>query len=179
MQASTHLQSSENAFLSAGLEEDAKRVRIAKAKAIGQSREEMGSFECTSEVKKTDVDELIGNLMQDRPSDTLASIANEFVWRIPALEETVRETADSNPIFAMIPIQVMADDHVAASIGGIDDDIDGRIYQYVGFSIHTDALFLRETLRAAIEVHELDASWIAGFVARSNLFPDVTFVNEG
>lgn len=178
MRASSLLQDAENAYLDAGCPDDAKRVRLARIEAIRKSAEEMVSFEHTFTITREQMDGFLASVISENPFSTLVRIASEFVHALPALETSLRKVSEGS-ISGFIPIAVMADDHQAATIGGIDDDLDGRLVQHASHDIQWTSPFLDRALRAAIEKHDLGPHAFAGFADRSGLFDDLSFVIEG
>lgn len=179
MQSSSSLQSAENAYLDAGLVEDAKRARIGRAAAIRQSQAEMKEFSFSSTITFDDMDAFLAGLVVDDPRTTVVRIADNFLWRTAELEKWVKELAEHAPVMSMISMQIMTGDHVAANIGGVEDDLDGRVCHQAVQDIQYRAIFLQEALSRAIEKHNFNPHHIATWAGRTDLFEDLTFVLEG
>jgi lysyl-tRNA synthetase class 1 len=65
-------------------------------------------------------------IIVDEPGQSLANIASAFLLRRDAPEDSVRRTAEHAPLLARITQEIMADDHVAAKVGSVEDDPFGR-----------------------------------------------------
>jgi Domain of unknown function (DUF4209) len=176
--ASSMLQSAENAYLDAGKPDDAKRVRIARIKAIEGSREEMQTFEVTQTITKEEMEAFVSTVVTENPIHTLARIANQFVSEVAQVEKEVKETSEGS-IMGFMPIAIMAKDHQAAMLGGVEDDIDGRVIHHAQQNIQWTSPYLHRALQAAVEKHDLNPYSITGFAERTGLFEDSSFVLEG
>lgn len=177
--AITFLQISENAYRSIGLADDAKRVRTERAHAIRKAREEMTPITITQEISSDDMEQFLSAVIADEIVPTLARIATRFVWRISELEKIVADVAKAAPLNAIMPISVLATDHETATIGSVEDDLDGRICQQAIQTVPIDSVFLNEALDTAIKKFDLDPHELTSFVSRSELFDDLTFILEG
>ncbi|MHB1101836.1 MAG: DUF4209 domain-containing protein [Devosia sp.] len=179
MQSSSSLQSAENAYLDAGLADDAKRARIGRAAAIRQSQEEMQEFSFSRTITFDDMDAFTAGLVVDQPVTTFVRIADHFLWRTAELEKMVKDLAEHAPVMSMISMQIMTGDHVAAHIGGVEDDLDGRVCHQAVQDVQYRAIFLQEALSRAVERHNLNPHHFATWAGRTDLFDDLTFVLEG
>jgi len=179
MQAIAWLQQAENAFTEAGKDEDSQRVRVAREHAITASHSEVQHISASTRIDEADLEEFLESLVQERWPNTLAAIANAFLWHVSSLEEAVKRSATKAPIAAMLPIQIVADEHVAAEIGSVEDDLEGRVIHDAQMRIQLESRILKRALLLSIERHNLSHYEIASFVARAGLFEDVTFLVEG
>lgn len=180
MRASSMLQSAENAYLDAGKPEDAKRARVARIKAIEASREEMQSFETTQTITKEEMEAFVSTVVTDNPLHTFARIANQFVPEVAQVEAQIKKGGDGEgSIMDFIPIAIMAKDHQAAMLGGVEDDLDGRVIHHAQQNVQWTSPYLHRALQAAIDKHELNPYAVTGFAERSGLFEDSSFLLEG
>ena len=181
LRASSMLQSAENAYLDAGKQEDAKRARIARIKAIEASRQEMQSFETTQTITKEEMEAFVSTVVTDVPLHTVARIANQFVPEVAQIESYIKKGGEDGEgsIMNFIPIAIMAKDHQAAMLGAVEDDLDGRVIHHAQQNVQWTSPYLHRALQSAIEKHELDPYAIIGFAERSGLFEDSSFLFEG
>ena len=181
LRASSMLQSAENAYLDAGKQEDAKRTRIARIKAIEASREEMQSFETTQTITKEEMETFLSTVVTDNPLRTFARIANQFVPEVAQIEAMIKKGGEDGEgsIMDLIPIAIMAKDHQAAMLGGVEDDLDGRVIYHAQQNVQWTSPYLHCALQSAIEKHELNPYAVTGFAERSGLFEDSSFLLEG
>jgi lysyl-tRNA synthetase class 1 len=83
------------------------------------------------------------------------------------------------PLLAMMPQKIMADDHVAATVGSVEDDPFGRLLQQATMGFGLSAIWLQASLRRAVETHGLTVEHFVGWANRYELFDDLTFLIEG
>ncbi len=179
MIASTVLQTAVNAYRDAGMSADSRRVRMVMEEKISQARESRVAIGGEFKISKDDIETFIGSLITEDLASTFANIANAFLANRRDLEEVVQKTAQAAPLMARIPITIMADDHVAAKIGSVQDDPFGRLLQQANLSFGIQGLWLREALTRAIEAHGALPEHFVAWANRLKLFDDVTFLMEG
>jgi lysyl-tRNA synthetase class 1 len=179
MLASAVLQTSVNAYRDAGLPEESRRVRILMEEKIGQSRNNMASFETEIKISRDDMEAFLKAVVVDDLGATFVKLAAEFLSNRRHLEETVRKTLEQSPLLALMPQKIMADDHIAATVGSVQDDPFGRLLQQTTMGFGFEAVWLQTALHRAVETHSLMIEHFVGWANRLELFDDVTFLIEG
>jgi Domain of unknown function (DUF4209) len=179
MIASTVLQTAINAYSDAGMSDESRRVRTVMEEKISQAGESRVAIGGEFKISNDDVESFIGALVTEDLASTFANIANAFLANRRDLEEVVQKTAQAAPLMARIPITIMADEHVAARIGSVQDDPFGRLLQQTNLSFGIQGLWLREALIRAIEAHSALPEHFVGWGNRLQLFDDATFLMEG
>ena len=134
MIASTVLQTAVNAYRDAGMSADSRRLRMVMEEKIGQARQRRVAIGGEFTISKDDMEALIASLITKDLASTFANIANAFLASRRDLEGVVQMTAQAAPLMARIPITIMADEHVAAKIGSVQDDPFGRLLQQTNLS---------------------------------------------
>ncbi|RWQ64988.1 DUF4209 domain-containing protein [Mesorhizobium sp.] len=179
MQAMAWLQTAAEFARRAGDGERLKRLRVEREAAIRGSASEMKSFSYRQEIKKSEIEDVLNILVDDGNwQQTLFNIAAEFITPKQELRYRAEEGAATSPLMSMMTMSVVADDHVAAQVGG-DDDGDGGLYRYADFARQSNRIFLSKALDAAVERHKLSPEEIAAFVQRTELFSDFALVIAG
>ncbi len=179
MLASAVLQTSVNAYRDAGLADESKRVRILMEEKIGQARQEMKAVQTEFKVSHDDMETFLEAVVVDDLAATFARIALQFLPNRRDIEEQVRKSAEHAPLMALIPQKIMADDHVVAKIGSVEDDPFGRLLQQTTMNFGISAIWLQAALYRAIEKHKLNFEHFASWANRLELFDDLTFLLEG
>ncbi len=159
----------------AGDKENANRLKIERERSIAKASDEMKPMTWQRKVSKDDVERFVEGLVDAHLGNSLARIANEFVPRVARLRESLKQ---ESPILSMITMQLLADDHVMATIGGIDEDPDGRLFHHASYLMQADVLWLDKSLEHAVEKHGLDTHILAAFANRNELFPDISLVKN-
>ncbi|KAA1237156.1 DUF4209 domain-containing protein [Agrobacterium tumefaciens] len=159
----------------AGDKESANRLKIEREKSIARASDEMKPMTWQTKVSKEDVESFVESLVDEHLGNSLARIANAFVPRVADRRESMKR---ESPILSMITMQILADDHVMAKVGGVDEDPDGRLFHHASFLMQSDVLWLDKSLEYAVEKHDLDTNILAGFADRNGMFPDIALVKS-
>jgi Domain of unknown function (DUF4209) len=178
MLASAVLQTAINAYRDAGMPDESRRARILMEEKIGQSRAQMASFETEVQIPHEDIEAFLSVVVDD-PGVTFVRIAAKFLPNRSQLEEEVQKTLEQAPLMARITQKIMADDHVAAQVGSVEDDPFGRLLRQATMHFELSAIWLNAALHRAIERHNLSFEHFAGWANRHGLYEDLTFVIEG
>jgi hypothetical protein len=179
MLASSVLQTSANAYRDAGLTEESKRIRIELEEKIIQARETMKPIESKIQISREDMDRFLKSVVVDDWETTFARIANEFLPNKRSIEDQLQKSLEEFPLSALMPMDLMADDHVAAKVGSVEDDPEGRLIQQTDINFQITNIWLFRALEKTIEVHEVVPEHFSCWANRLNVFEDVTFITEG
>ncbi|WP_429819078.1 DUF4209 domain-containing protein [Ensifer sp. B1-9] len=179
MQAMAWLQTAAEFARRAGEADRLNRLKVEREEAIRDSASEMKSFSFSHEFKKSEVKEYVEAILDEANwQQSLFNIAAHFIVPKQELRHQAERSAETSPLMAAIMMSVIADDHVAAQVGG-DDDADGPLYRHADFSRQFNRLHLCKALEEAVERHSLSAEEIAAFMQRSSLFSDFPLLVAG
>jgi len=179
MVASSVLQSAVNAYRKAGLRDECQRLQVVMQERIAQSRDHMGVIETEQEISREDMEAFLDTVVADDLGSTFARIASEFLPRRREIEDQIRHMREEAPIQAEIPITIMADDHVAARLGSVDDDPFGRLVWQTDNSFEFSRPWLQTSLSRTIETYEPLPEHFVSWTNRLGIFDDLTFLIEG
>lgn len=179
MLAAVVLQTSVNAYRDAGLSEESQRVRILMQEKIGQSRDHMATFETEIKISRDDMEDFLKTVVVEDLRSTFVRNAAEFLPNRRRLEEAVHESLQQAPLLTHLPQTVMADDHIAAKVGSVENDPYGRLLQRTSASFALSGIWLQVALERAIETHVAMPEHFVSWANRFDLFDDVTFLIEG
>ena len=179
MLAASVLQTASNAFHSAGLKDDARRVRVVMEQKIAQSHELLKPISVERTITREDMERFLSEIVVPDAGTTLVRIASEFLNRTTALEEQLKRLSEEAPLMATLTHSIMAADHVPAKVGSMDDDLHGRLIQHAAQTIALADIFLDAALERAKERHTLTPDHFVGFAARTGLFEDISLLLEG
>lgn len=178
MQAMAWLQTALEFARRAGDEDRYNRLRVEREAAIRDSGSEMATFSHTQTIKKSEVEDFVNILIDDKSwQQSLFNIAAEFIIPKQELRHRATEGAEKHPLMSMIPMSLIADDHVAAQVGGDDDD--GALFRYADYSRQSSRIFLSKALDTAVERHKLSPEEVAAFVQRMELFSNFPLIIAG
>jgi lysyl-tRNA synthetase class 1 len=95
------------------------------------------------------------------------------------LEAQVQEIAKSSPLMAHIPQTIMGDNHVAATIGSVQEDALGRVMHQSNFTFQFEKLWLIQAFCRLFEKHEIVPELLAGWANHHAAFDDMSLLVEG
>lgn len=179
MAASAHLDSAIRALTRAGDDGAVERLRIAKAAAVDKSIELMTLHEHRFEITRDQMEQVLASIVSDNLELSLARLAARYVDRLQDLEGSLRRGARDAPLQALISIQIMEGEHVAAVIGGLDEDFEGRLMHEASQRFQFNELWLDRALDRLMETHKLDANVLVSWADRLGAFPDSGLLREG
>ncbi len=179
MVASSALQTAVNAYRNAGMPEDSQRVRVLMQGKIGQAREQMATVTTEFEISREDMDKFCATIVVDDLGSTFVRLAAQFLSNKKELEEQVWKTLEDAPLMAHMPQDIMADDHVAAKVGSVDDDPHGRLLQQATMDFGLSNVWLKQAFYKMFETHSVYPENFASWANRLGVFEDVTFLLEG
>jgi hypothetical protein len=179
MLAAALLQTATDEYRNAGLKGERDRTRILMQQKIGAAGENLKSFERKIEIPRDDMEKFLDLIVVDDLATTFVRIAREFLLNRAQLEQQVQQTLKEAPLMAHIPQTIMADNHVAAKIGSVEDDPFGRVMHQTNFEFQFVRLWLAHAFRRLFEKHELVPEHFAGWANRHGLFEDMGLLLEG
>jgi lysyl-tRNA synthetase class 1 len=115
----------------------------------------------------------------DELATSFVRITREFVLKRAELEQQVRKTLKEAPLMAHITQLVMADDHVAAKIGSVEEDSFGRLFHQAKFAFQFVSPWLAQAFRRLFEKHGVVPEHFAGWANRHGLVDDMSLLVEG
>ena len=167
--AASFLQDSMDAYAQAGQADQVERVRVAMQQKIRESHDEMAQFGIPWEMTEDQMQEWIGRLVVDSPSQTLANIAMAFLPDPAQVAEEVQRLAKDAPLMSMLTQQIVGDDRVAARIGSVEDDLPGRVLQHTVRVFQINVRVIHAVIHAAIERHKLMPSDFVSWANRKGV----------
>lgn len=179
MLAAAFLQTAVTAYREGRLPDESRRVRVAMEEKIAASHAQMTAYTFEIPITREDMERFLDSVVANDAGSTFVRIASEFVHRRAQLEAQVEKQMKDSPLSAMISQVVMAQRHVAAKVGSVDDDPFGRVIQHAAQSISLDDIWLLNALDRAIEVHGLTPHHFVSWVARTGLYKDFELLSEG
>lgn len=177
--AASTLQTATNAFRSAGLKDEAQRVRVVMEQKIAQSHELLKPITVERTIAREDMERFLSEIVVPDVGSTLVRIASEFLHRKTSLEEQLKTLSEEAPLMATLSQSIMADDHVAGMVGSVDDDLSGRLIQQAAQNVALADIYLDASLERAKERHALTPHHFVGWAARTALFEDLSLLLDG
>lgn len=179
MLASAVLQTAVNAYRDAGLREESSRVRVLMEEKIAQSRDQMTSFTIERQILHEDMENFLHAVVVEDLGTTFARIASEFLQRRKEVEDQMSRLKEEAPLMATLTHSIMADNHVAAKVGSVEDDPFGRLIQQAAQLMSLSDIWLIRALDRVVEVHSTRPGHFVTWAARTKLFDDLSLLMEG
>ena len=179
MVATSALQTAYNAYRSGGPKDDSNRVRIDMEGKIAESRNQMVPLMVERTITREDMEKFLESVVLGDLASTFGRLASEFLQNRQHLEQRVDGTLEQAPLMATFTHKLMAENHVAAVVGSVEDDPYGRLIMLAAQDMGFADVWLNEALRRTIEVHSLKPDHIVTWAGRKGLFDDLTFLREG
>lgn len=179
MLASAVLQTAVNAYRDAGLREESRRVRGLMEEKIAQSHDQMKSFTIDRQISHEDMEKFLHAVVVEDLGTTFAHIASEFLQSRKEVEAQMSRLKEEAPLMATLTHSIMADNHVAAKVGSVEDGPFGRLIQQAAQLMSLSDIWLIRALDRAVEVHSARPGHFATWAARTELFDDLTLLMEG
>lgn len=179
MVASSALQTAVNAYRKAGLPEESKRARVLMQEKTSRSREEMATFETNFSVPRAKIEQFVNSIVDDDLGRSFVRFASHFLTNKRDLEKEVQDLAQEAPLQAHMSQNIIADDHVVAVIGSVEEDLPGRTLRHAVTSLNFAGIWMQAALDRMIERHKLTTHHFVGWANRLELYDDLTFLIEG
>jgi hypothetical protein len=179
MLAAALLQTATDEYRNAGMKEERDRTRILMQQKIGAAGSNLKSFEQKIEIPRDDMEKFLDLVVVDDMATTFVRIAREFLLNRARLEQQVQQTLKEAPLMAHIPQTIMADNHVAAKIGSLEEDPFGRLLHQTNFAFQFIRPWLAQAFRRLFAKHDVVPEHFAGWANRLGLFEDMSLLVEG
>ncbi|MCA9253673.1 MAG: DUF4209 domain-containing protein [Phycisphaerales bacterium] len=153
------------------LRDDANRL-LVKIRTLGpQANEQMVRTSSTMEIPQAEVEQYIEHIIDGDEQTAFARFINRYTPRRDAAEQQLREIVSKSPTMFLFTKKLQ--DHQGrpvATIGSIDEDLDGNIVHHIAQELQFYAVFLRLTIDALIKRFELSAEHILQHIYESPIF---------
>ena len=173
IQASSWLQHVHDVYISFNMKDDAERI-TKKITEIGPKVvDSMQSFSHSIEIPKEQLDAYLESMTNGGLENTLVRIAAHFIPKKDQVEEQVLELAKNYPLTYLFTRTLQ--DHKGrpiATIGSVEDDLEGHVIHQLSSNLNTNAFFLRYSLKKALEVYNIKVQDLTDFVLASPIFEE-------
>jgi hypothetical protein len=139
----------------------------------------MTKHEHRVEIPKEEVEKFLAEIVVESKDETFRRIAGEFLISRTDIENSLKESAKSSPLQAMISRTKLQGNRVVANIGSVDDDPIGRLIDHAAEWQGLNIAFLGWAMDHAIERHTLGPADFSDFINRTTLFGEGKLLAEG
>jgi len=155
-----------------GMLEDAARIERTIAQRAKDAQAEMGVFETSYELKKEEVEQWTSQFIAEDANKSLIIMARRFIVREKETKDRLQKIGVEAPLFSMLPSSIMnSEGFTVASVGSIEEDIDGRAIQHAATILAQQSPWLNLALEKIKEQFSLDVNALMELIKTSPLFP--------
>ena len=182
IQASSWLQHIHDIYISFNMKDDAERV-TKKITEVGPGVvDSMQMFSHSVEIPKEQLDSYLDSMTKGGLENTLIRIGAQFIPKKDEVEQQVLELAENYPLTNLFTKTLQ--DHKGrplATIGSVEEDLEGRIIHQLSSNLNTNAFFLRHSLKKALDVYNIKVQDLTDFVFKSPIFEETKkdIINAG
>lgn len=155
-------------YRNAGMAEDAARVEKTIRDRAKEAQGEMKRIEVPLKITKKELDEWADRVSGSTLDKAIPRIAITCLIKEDSTRESIINITKNAPLMAMMPVEVMGSDgFTKATIGSIEDDLDGRTIQHAADLFNWHAPWLSSALNRAKEKHGIDIEKLIAVLAKS------------
>jgi hypothetical protein len=134
---------------------------------------EMKPISTEVKIPKEKVEEFLDAMLAGSSDDVLTKLAVYFVPKRKQLEPNLRKLAATAPLGYTIP-RALTDEYgrTVARIGGIDDDFDGQLLQYMSQCLQLDGVWLEWVVSRGTSSRVISRELILAFLFKSPVFSE-------
>jgi len=159
-------------YLKYGLKREADKISI-KIKELGiKSSSDLKKVKTAVEIPKSEINELINKLIEGNLNAALERTAVYYIPRKNKVIKQLEELSKKAPTFFFTHKIQDHEGRVIASVGSLEEDIDGHIILQISQNMQFASFFLRETINALIHKFNLDEKTIVDYLYESPIFEE-------
>lgn len=173
MQVASWLQHLHKIYTTYGLNDEANAVLIRLRELGPKINEEFQLISSTFEIPKDELDAYIKFITEGEPKFVFHKIIQNFIPDKDEIKERMFELAKTAPLTYLIPTKIQDNKgRIIATIGSLEDDLDGNVIHELSRSLSFQALFLRHVFSKVISEKTLDVDDFIDFIKVSPVFAE-------
>jgi hypothetical protein len=154
-----------------GMADDAARVERTIRERAGDAKGEMKHIEVPITIPQSEMDDWVNRVLGNSIEDAFGRIAMGSMIKKDATENSLRQMLKDAPLSAMISTSIMGPDgFTAATIGSLENDIEGRSIQHAADQFNWRAPWLYMALNGAKERYSFDTDKVIECATRYGWF---------
>ncbi len=171
--ASTWLEELYHLYLQYGMKDEADKISNKIRELGGKAKDELKEIKIPMEILKDELEKYINWLTDGDLKTVLQKIAVNY---IPKKDEVIKQLQDLSkkaPISFLFAHKIMdAEGRPVATVGSLEEDIDGHIVLRISQNMQISSIFLRETLNTLIDKFKLSTEKIIDYLYESPIFDE-------
>jgi hypothetical protein len=173
MQATAWLRAVHDHYREFGLRNEAEAVLLKVREFAKRSHDEMGKYSQKLEIPKEEMERFLDHMTNGTFSDCLNRVAVEFLAEKQQVVDQLKKLRESAPLMSMMSISIVdKDGRPTAQIGGLDDDVEGRVAHQLSQNMQISGMFLYLTMDRVREKFALSGDDILNHLRQSPVFPE-------
>lgn len=173
MQISSWLQHLHKIYTNYGLTDEAKAVLIRLRELGPKINEELKPISSSFEIPKEKLDAFINFMVEGEPNFIFHKIIQNFIPKKDEIKERMFELAKTAPLSYLISTSIQDNrGRVIATIGSLEDDLDGRLINEISQSLSFQAIFVRHIFYKITSEKILNANNFIDFIKDSPVFAE-------
>ena len=171
LQVSSWLQQVYHVYLEYGLKDEAEQLAV-KLREIGPKIvKDMKSISHTMEIPIEEMSRYLQAVTDGDLPTVLKRVAVHFIPEKQKIEIQLRDLSEKTPLLFLIPKQIQ--DHkgrTVATVGSLEDDLDGNIVNQMYQNMSLSAVFLNEVLKNVTDKFKLSPDMLLDYLYTSPVF---------
>jgi hypothetical protein len=150
------------------LKEDAEKV-LLKIREIGHKTEDQFKLSSSSfDIPKKEFDIYIDAMVSGNIEDVFHRVIRQFIPKKEAAKEQIFDLSKKSPLYFLSNISISDDKgRVLATIGSLENDLNGHIIHHVSQSLRFASIFLTPIIQQAVTRFGLDKTHVLKFLELS------------
>ena len=168
---SSWLQRVHGVYLEYGLKDKAEEIAV-KLREIGpKSNEDMKSISHTMEIPKDEMIKYLDALTDGDLQTVLKRLSVHFIPQKSKVEAQIYDLSKTAPLTFLIPKQIQdSKGRPVATIGSLEEDLDGNIVHQMSQHMGLSVMFLNEVLKTVIVKFQLSPDILLDYLYASPVF---------
>ena len=168
MQVSGWYEHLRNLYLQFNLNEEAAQILLKLRETGPQVSAELSTISHSFQIPQEKIDKYIKAMTSGSLEDIINRVATQFIPNKKHAKEQIFDLSKSSPLIFMIGHQLLDEKgRVVATIGSLENDIEGNIVRQVSQNLKFSSLFLRLILEGAGKNLGLNTKSIMDFISKS------------
>lgn len=173
LQASTWLQHVCSIYLEFNLNSEAQQIADELGKIGAKVNEGLQTISHEIKVSGEEMDQFTQSLIEGNLEEALLNVTGHFLPKRNVLEKQIKELSKDAPLSFMVTTKLQdSRGRIVATVGSIDDDLEGHIILQMSQNIRFSAMFLYATYQALFSKFDIDLQKLEDYIFKSPLFRD-------
>jgi hypothetical protein len=173
------LQKAVDAYKAAGMIVEADHARVRMQGRIHDARSEMRQISHEYTIPREDMETFLDSILHEDPGVTFVRLAAQFLSSQSDTEKQLTKLAEVAPLTAALKSFTLANDHVSAIVGSVEDDKLGREIAQASQNLSVSSVWLSEAMDKAIEKHGWIPEHFVAWTNRLGLFDETSCLMHG